>query len=85
MPKSKLLISNSQEAMLAAVQIYNTPLIKFKSELFIVTAMIAWTYLLHAYFKINNIEYRRYKIVKKNKKFEKLKAVITNILDLKNA
>jgi hypothetical protein len=38
--------------MLTAVQIYNNPQIDFKSELFIVTTMIAWTYLLHAYYRI---------------------------------
>lgn len=32
--------------MLLAVQIFNNPQIEFKSELFIVTTVIAWTYLL---------------------------------------
>ncbi len=52
------LIDKSREAMLSAVQIYNNPLIMFKSESFIVLAMIAWTYLLHAYYKEHAIEYR---------------------------
>jgi hypothetical protein len=34
--------------LLTAVQIYNNPQIDFKSELFIVTTVVAWTYLLHA-------------------------------------
>lgn len=45
------LIYKSKEAMLSAVQIYNNPLIKFKSEIFIVIAIISWTYLMHAYYK----------------------------------
>ncbi|HAT8989627.1 TPA: DUF3644 domain-containing protein, partial [Legionella pneumophila] len=42
------LIKKSQEAALAAIQLYNNPLITFKSESFIVLMNIAWTYLLHA-------------------------------------
>ncbi|HAT8109704.1 TPA: DUF3644 domain-containing protein, partial [Legionella pneumophila] len=47
------LIKKSQEAALAAIQLYNNPLITFKSESFIVLMNIAWTYLLHAYFRKN--------------------------------
>ncbi len=42
------LIKKSREAILAAVQIYNNPLITFKSEAFITLSMIGWTYLMHA-------------------------------------
>jgi hypothetical protein len=38
----------SQDAALTAVQVFNSPLIKFKPETFIVLMNIAWTYLLHA-------------------------------------
>lgn len=44
--------------MLHAIQSYNNPRTYFRSEIFIVTAIIAWTYLLHAFFKENNIDYR---------------------------
>ena len=40
------LLTKSREAMLSAVGIYNNPNIKFKSETFIVLAIIAWTYLM---------------------------------------
>lgn len=43
--------------MLAAVTVYNSPLITFKSELFIVNSQIAWTYLFHAYYRRNHIRY----------------------------
>ncbi len=43
--------------MLAAVQIYNNPLITFKTEIFITLAVIAWTYLLHAYYANNGVDY----------------------------
>lgn len=46
--------------MLAAVQSFNNPLMTFKTETFIVLSMIAWTYLLHRYFKKQGIEYRYY-------------------------
>lgn len=55
------LVRKSREAMLTAVQIFNNPQIEFKSELFIVTNIIAWTYLLHAYYRKRKIEYRRRK------------------------
>ena len=47
--------------MLTSVQVFNNPQIEFKSELFIVTNLIAWTYLLHAYYRTKKIEYRRRK------------------------
>jgi hypothetical protein len=55
------LVKKAREAMLAAVQIFNNPQIEFKSELFIITNVIAWTYLLHAHYRKKRIEYRRRK------------------------
>lgn len=52
------LIHKSREAALSAVQIFNNPLIRFKSETYIVLMIIAWTYLLHAYYRKNRVEYR---------------------------
>jgi hypothetical protein len=52
------LVKKAREAMLTAVQIFNNPQIEFKSELFIVTNTIAWTYLLHAYYRKRRTEYR---------------------------
>ena len=42
------LIAKSREAMISAIQSYNNPRVSFRSEIFIVLSMIAWTYLLHA-------------------------------------
>ena len=39
------LVKKSREAILAAVQIYNSPQITFKAESFITLAIIGWTYL----------------------------------------
>jgi hypothetical protein len=39
--------------------VFNNPQIEFKSELFIVTNIIAWTYLLHAHYRKKKVEYRR--------------------------
>ena len=55
------LLQKSREAMLSAVQIYNNPQIRFKSETFITLAIIAWTYMLHAYYGNHNVDYRYYK------------------------
>jgi hypothetical protein len=52
------LLKKSREAALAAVQIFNNPNISFKSEAYVVLMIIAWTYLLHAYFRKEKIEYR---------------------------
>ncbi|PHV61592.1 DUF3644 domain-containing protein [Cyanobacterium aponinum] len=65
------LLTKSREAMLTAVQIFNNPNIQFKSENFIVLAIISWTYLLHAYYRNQNIEYRYYKMHGKRKKYDK--------------
>lgn len=65
------LIEKSREAMLSAVQIYNNPLTTFKSESFIVLAMIAWIYLLHAFYRDRKIEYRYYNRTRKRKRFIK--------------
>jgi len=66
------LINSSREAALAAIQIYNNPLITFKTENYIVLMIIAWTYLLHAFYRANNIEYRHYKMGGKRRIFEKI-------------
>jgi len=55
------LINKSREAALAAIQIFNNPSITFKSESYVVLMIIAWTYLMHAYYRGEGIEYRYYK------------------------
>jgi len=52
------LLIKAREAMLHAVQGFNNPRAYFKSEVFIVTAVIAWTYLMHAHFKRLGVDYR---------------------------
>jgi hypothetical protein len=39
----------SREAMILAVELFNTPRIAFKSGVFSMLANVAWTYLLHEY------------------------------------
>lgn len=70
--KQELLIK-SREAMLSAVQIFNNPNIKFKSESFIVLSNIAWLYMLHAYYRENRIEYRYFRMVNLRRRFDKTK------------
>lgn len=65
------LVKKSRESALAAVQIFNNPSMSFKSESFIVLMNIAWTYLMHAYFRKESIEYRYFKIVNGRKRFDK--------------
>ncbi|PMR69225.1 DUF3644 domain-containing protein [Halomonas heilongjiangensis] len=67
------LITKSRAAALSAVKIFNDPLIKFKSETYIVLMIIAWTYLMHAYYRSQGIEYRYHRKGLKRKTFDKTK------------
>ena len=67
------LIAKSKEASLSAVKIFNDPLIKFKSETFIVLMIIAWTYLLHAYFRSKGVEYRYFQRHGRRRFFDRTK------------
>ena len=52
------LLIKAREAMIAAVHTFNGAGLTFRAELFIVTAIIAWTYLLHAWFKREGVDFR---------------------------
>jgi len=62
------LATKARESMLSAVQIYNNPNIQFKAETFIVLSIIAWTYLMHAYYRQKKIDYCYYRISKNGRK-----------------
>ncbi|MEP9387714.1 DUF3644 domain-containing protein [Mesorhizobium sp. KR9-304] len=55
------LLVKAREAMIAAVHNFNSAGLHFRAEIFITTAVIVWTYLCHAWFKREGIDYR-YKI-----------------------
>lgn len=55
------LLIKAREAMIAAVHTFNSAGLTFRAELFIVTAIIAWTYLLHAYYRREGVDYRYYR------------------------
>jgi len=67
------LVSKSREAALTAIRVFNDPQVQFKSETFIVLMVIAWTYLLHAYFRRKGIDYRYYKQGKSRKIYDRTK------------
>ena len=67
------LIQKSRESALAAIKVFNDPLIYFKSETFIVLMIIAWTYLMHAYYRLKKIDYRYYKIISGRKRYDRTK------------
>lgn len=52
------LLIKAREAMIAAVQTFNGAGLLFRAEIFIVTAVIAWTYLMHAYYRREGVDYR---------------------------
>ncbi|HEX8193513.1 MAG TPA: DUF3644 domain-containing protein [Allosphingosinicella sp.] len=54
------LLVKAREAMVAAVHSFNGAGLTFRSELFIVTAVIGWTYLMHAWFLREGIDVRYY-------------------------
>ncbi len=52
------LLIKAREAMIAAVHTFNGAGLLFRAEIFIVTAVIAWTYLMHAYYRREGVDYR---------------------------
>lgn len=67
------LITKSREAALTAIRSFNDPQVSFKSETFIVLMVIAWTYLLHAYYRSKSIEYRYFRQGQKRRRFDRTK------------
>ena len=67
------LLQKAREAALCAIKTYNDPLITFKSEAFIVLMVVAWTYLLHAHYRHQGIEYRYFKQKGQRKRFDRTK------------
>jgi hypothetical protein len=65
------LIAQSQDSALAGVQVFNSSLMRFKSESFIVLMNIAWTYLLHAYYRRGHVEYRYFSKGNQRRRFER--------------
>ena len=68
------LLSKSRESALCAIRVFNDPHVSFKSETFIVLMNIAWTYLLHAYFRKKRVEYRYFNKEGKRRKFSRTKS-----------
>lgn len=52
------LLIKAREAVIAAIHTFSGAGLTFRAELFIVTAIIAWTYWLHAWFKREGVDYR---------------------------
>jgi len=52
------LLVKAREAMISAIHTFNGAGLFFRSELFIVSAIIAWTYLMHAYYKKIGVDYK---------------------------
>jgi hypothetical protein len=67
------LIEKSREAALCSIRVFNDPQVSFKSETFIVLMIIAWTYLLHAYYRSKGIEYRYFRKGPKRRIFDRTK------------
>ena len=68
------MIRKSREAAMNAVQTFNNPLTTFKTETFIVLMGIAWTYLLHAHYRTEGVEYRYYRQMAKRRRFDRTKS-----------
>ena len=68
------LLSKSREAALNAVQTFNNPLTVFKAETFIMLMVVAWTYLIHTYYRREGVEYRYYKQGVKRRRFDRTRS-----------
>ncbi len=53
----ELLVEKARESAILAVDVYNRPNVKFRTEGFTVLMIIAWRSLFHAYFENKNIPY----------------------------
>jgi len=67
------LIEKSREAALSATRVFNDPMTRFKSESYIVLVVVAWTYLLHAYYRLKNVEYRYFQQRGRRRAFDRTK------------
>lgn len=67
------LLKKSREAALAAVQIFNNPNVSFKTETYVMLMVVAWTYLLHAYYRGQRIDYRYFTKCDKRRRFDRTK------------
>jgi hypothetical protein len=45
----------AREAMVLAVQVFNSPSLSFKTEVFAILANVAWTYILHEFYKRKSV------------------------------
>ena len=75
-------LNKSKEAALNAVQTFNNPLTTFKTETFIVLMVVAWTYMLHAYYGREHVEYRYFKQNKVRRRFDRTKSGAFRYWDL---
>lgn len=71
--KNYIFAIKAKESMLAAVEIFNSPLITFKSETTITLICTAWTYLLQAYCLETNREIRQLDAGKSRRKYARSK------------
>lgn len=67
------LLCKAREAALCALQIFNNPQVSFKAESYTMLMVVAWTYLLHAYFRSEGVEYRYVEKAGKRRRFKKTK------------
>jgi hypothetical protein len=65
------LVTKAKEAAFCAIKIFNDPLVDFKSEAFIVLMAVAWTYLMHAYYRQSRVDYRYYRQGPKRKTYDR--------------
>lgn len=56
--RTEELVTKSRESALLAVQVYNNPMLQFRTPSFIVHMVIAFTALFHAIFEEDRIDYR---------------------------
>lgn len=68
------LLLKSREAALNAVQTFNNPLTTFKTETFIVLMVIAWMYLLHAYYRKKGVVYQYYEMRTQRRRYDRTKS-----------
>lgn len=85
--KTNIFLQKARESAMLAVDIYNRPQTKFKTEGYITMMIIAWTSLFHSIFEENGDDYYHYengnvKIIDGEKKYIELSECIKRTKDI---
>ena len=81
--KTKNILESSISSAITAVETYNRPMAKFRTENYIMLMIVAWTKLFHAYFLFQKESKYLFFNISKTKKYTKTPKKIPNTVKIK--